>query len=72
MRRLSNFFDFLRRDVADVSPAEIEKFISEIIERTDDIYFGQKGKNFYITNEAEHIRITVNSNTYRLITADKI
>lgn len=54
------------------SPAEIEKFISEIIERTDDMYFEQKGKNFYITNEAEHIRITVNSNTYRLITADKI
>ncbi|KGN99686.1 hypothetical protein HR11_05535 [Porphyromonas macacae] len=55
-----------------LSPKEIREFISDVIERTDEIHFLQKGKNYYIANEMEHIRITVNSNTYRVITADKI
>ncbi|WP_278577336.1 DUF3781 domain-containing protein [Prevotella histicola] len=32
----------------------------------------KKGKNYYITNDTVHIRITVNSFTYRVITTDKI
>ena len=54
------------------SPQDIEGFIADIIERTDETHFLQKGKNYYITNNAECIRITVNSFTYRVITADKI
>jgi len=30
------------------------------------------GKNFYITNIKLNIRLTINSNTFRVITADKI
>ena len=29
-------------------------------------------KNFYIKNPNNHIQVTVNSNTYRVITVDKI
>ncbi|WP_315291801.1 DUF3781 domain-containing protein [Hoylesella loescheii] len=42
------------------------------MESTDDAYFQKKGKNYYITNDAAHVRITVNSFTYRVITVDKI
>ncbi|MFD2577164.1 DUF3781 domain-containing protein [Haoranjiania flava] len=34
--------------------------------------FEKVGKNFYISNIKKNIKITVNSNTYRVITADKI
>ena len=55
-----------------LSAHEIESFVSGIIESTDDAYFQKKGKNYYITNDAAHVRITVNSFTYRVITVDKI
>lgn len=32
----------------------------------------KKGKNFYVFNENYQIKITVNSNTFRIITVDKI
>jgi hypothetical protein len=55
-----------------LSPEEIEDFVAGIIEHTDETHFLQKGKNYYIVNDTEHIRITINSYTYRVITADKI
>ena len=55
-----------------LSPQEIESFISDIIMHTDTNHFLKKGKNYYITNDTEHICITVNSCTYRVITTDKI
>ena len=55
-----------------LSPQEIESFISDIIKHTDTSHFLKKGKNYYITNDTEHICITVNSCTYRVITTDKI
>ena len=55
-----------------LSPQEIESFISDIIRRTDTNHFLKKGKNYYITNDTEHIRITVNSCTFRVISTDKI
>ncbi|WP_314739965.1 DUF3781 domain-containing protein [Hoylesella pleuritidis] len=48
------------------------KFISDIIKHTDTSHFLKKGKNYYITNDTEHIRITVNSCTFRVISTDKI
>jgi len=55
-----------------LSPHEIESFVSRIIKSTDDADFQKKGKNYYITNDAAHVRITVDSFTYRAITVDKI
>jgi len=51
---------------------ETETFIKKIIQETDSSKFVQIGKNFYISNEKQGIRITVNSNTYRIITVDKL
>ncbi len=52
------------------SKDQIEKMLFDIIEKTDVGFFKKNGKNFYISNEENNIRITVNSNTYRIITVD--
>ncbi|MCL2039026.1 MAG: DUF3781 domain-containing protein [Bacteroidetes bacterium] len=54
------------------SKQEIEKMIFDIIEKTEESYFEKKGKNYYISNKEHNIRITINSNTFRVITVDKI
>lgn len=51
---------------------QIEIFIKEALESTDNMFFAKKGKNFYVTNSEEKIRITINSNTFRVITVDRI
>ncbi len=54
------------------SKEQIEKFIVEILNWTDEKFFSKIGKNFYIINKENNIRITINSNTFRIITVDKI
>lgn len=51
---------------------EIEKMIYKIIEETDKMKFQKTGKNIYITNNYRNVRLTINSNTYRIITADRL
>jgi len=51
---------------------EIEKMIYEIIEETDNTKFQKTGKNIYITNNYKNVRLTINSYTNRIITADKL
>ena len=51
---------------------QIEIFIKEALVSTDKMFFAKKGKNFYVTNSEKNIRITINSNTFRVITVDKI
>jgi FKBP-type peptidyl-prolyl cis-trans isomerase (trigger factor) len=51
---------------------EIEKMIYEIIEETDKTKFQKTGKNIYITNNYKNIRLTINSYTNRIITADRL
>jgi len=57
---------------SDFSKAEIEKLIFTMIDQTPEKYFQRTGKNIYVSNPDEKIRITINSNTYRIITVDKI
>ena len=54
-----------------LSKKEIESYIYEIISDISCV-INKKGKNFYINNFEKSIQITVNSNTYRVITADKL
>ena len=54
------------------SKNQIEEFISKILKETSENSFSKKGKNFYIYNRENNIRITINSNTFRVITVDKI
>ncbi len=55
-----------------LSKAEIESLILKIIEQTQESSFEKTGKNIYITNQENNIRITINSYTFRVITVDKI
>ena len=54
------------------SKDEIEKKLFDIIKETTENNFQKIGKNIYVTNQKNNIRITVNSNTCRIITVDKI
>ena len=54
------------------SKKEIQNLIYELIKETDLKSFEKIDKNFYISNNTNNIKITVNANTYRIITVDKI
>lgn len=54
------------------SKEDIEKLIFEILKETNELQFQKKGKNIYVTNNEQNIRITINSNTYRIITVDDL
>lgn len=54
------------------SKSEIEKLIYKVIEETPEVDFQRIGKNMYIGNTEYNIRVTVNTNTCRIITADRI
>lgn len=52
------------------SKDKIEEMILEIIKETDIAGFRKTGKNIYITNEEKNVRLTINSYTNRIITAN--
>lgn len=51
---------------------ESEALIKKILQETAIENYLKKGKNFYISNKEYGIRITINSNTFRIITVDKL
>lgn len=53
-----------------LSKDEIERMIFGILKETQESQFQKTGKNIYVTNNEHNIRITINSNTYRVITVD--
>lgn len=55
-----------------LSKDKIKELISAIISETDEANFNKTGKNIYITNIEKNIRLTINSFTHRIITADKL
>ncbi len=56
----------------DFSNGQIELFIYNILKKTDEKFYTKTGKNYYVTNTENNVRITINSNTFRVITVDKI
>ena len=56
----------------DLSNKAIEKLIFSLISETDESGFLKKGKNIYISNFEKNIRLTINSYTLRIITADRL
>jgi hypothetical protein len=54
------------------SKKEIEKLILDILKETDESQFQKIGKNIYAINNENKIRLTINSNNFRIITADKL
>ena len=55
-----------------LSKSEIEEMLFDIIQETQETFFQKIGKNIYVTSHEENIRITINTNTYRIITVDII
>lgn len=55
-----------------LSDQQIEKFILQLLEKTPEKFYLKEGKNFYVTNVDNNIRLTINSTTFRIITVDKI
>ena len=51
---------------------KIEEMVCSIINETEETNFQLKGKNFYITNKTRNVRLTINKNTFRIITADRL
>ena len=56
----------------ELSKEKIEEMISTIVSETDESGFRKTGKNIYITNNERNVRLTINSYTNRIITADKL
>jgi hypothetical protein len=54
------------------SKKEIASLIKSIISETEVTCFKKIGKNFYITNKKQGIKITVNSTTFRIITVNQL
>jgi len=51
---------------------QIELFVDEILRKTNEKFYIKTGKNYYVTNTENNIRITINSNTFRIITVDRL
>ena len=56
----------------DLAKEKIEKLILETIKNTPENFITKIGKNYYLKNNQKNIQITINSNTFRIITVDKI
>ena len=56
----------------ELSNDKIEELIFAVINETEEINFRKTGKNIYITNDERNIRLTINSVTNRVITADTL
>ena len=55
----------------ELSKNKIEEMILKLIQDTDEAEFHKIGKNIYVTNNEKQVRLTINSNNYRIITVDK-
>lgn len=54
------------------SKNKIEVLIKKVLTETKESQFVKIGKNFYVSNKEHNIKVTVNSNTFRIITVDKL
>lgn len=44
----------------------------EPLKETEKMFYSKIGKNYYVLNIDNNIKLTINSNTFRIITVDKI
>jgi hypothetical protein len=56
----------------ELSNEKIEEMIITLIKETDEAEFLKIGKNIYISNTSRNVKLTINSFTNRIITAEKI
>jgi ATP-dependent protease ClpP protease subunit len=66
-------YDRIRKKLSiESSNKEIEILIYHTINETQSDEIIKNGKNYYFSNRKRGIRVTINSNTIRVITVDKI
>lgn len=56
----------------DLTKEQIEIYIKQILVETSKQYYSKIGKNYYVSNVEKNIRVTINSNTFRIITVDRL
>ena len=61
-----------RKLATNLSEKQIEDLILKNIKEVKDNSILKIGKNYYLNNTKGNIKITINSNTFRIITVDKI
>lgn len=54
------------------SISEIKTLLYNLIKESPESSIQKIGKNFYILNPKNNIRITVNSHTFKVITVDRV
>lgn len=54
------------------SKVKIEEYIFNILKESSVKCYTRTGKNYYILNPENNIRITINAHTFRVITVDKL
>lgn len=54
------------------SKSQIERLILDVLTETKEGNYSKTGKNYYVLSTKNNIRVTINSNTYRIITVDKL
>lgn len=55
-----------------LSKIEIEELLYKLIAETKESCLERIGKNIYVTNPDNRITITINKNTFRIITVDYV
>lgn len=55
-----------------LSKKQIEEFVYEILKETEEQFYSKIGKNYYVENTDGNVRLTINSHTFRIITADRL
>lgn len=56
----------------DLSKAQIQHMIYDLVQKTPLSNFQKVGKNYYVTCIDKAVRITINSSSYRIITVDRL
>ena len=56
----------------ELSKDKIKKMIFTLLKETNESEYRKTGKNIYITNDERNVRLTINSHTNRIITADRL
>jgi hypothetical protein len=56
----------------EMSKEEVEEMVLAILRETEETDYLKIGKNIYVTNIEKNVKLTINSYTNRIITADKL
>ena len=55
-----------------LSKKQIEEFVYKILKETEEQFYSKNGKNYYVENRDNNIRLTINSNSFRIITVGRL